>query len=111
MTTPTTAEYLDRILKESLELNDRRLRYDSDIAEALGVSKTTMSSYRHGTHHMSVIVAVKIAEILRIHPMETISATMERQAKPGPDKALWRHYYDKYRRQESSHAANEKPPM
>lgn len=87
------------------------MRYDSDIAEVLGISKTTMSSYRSGTHHMSVLVAVKIAEILRIHPMETIAATMERQAKPGADKALWRHYYDKYRGKESSHTTEEKPQM
>lgn len=97
MTTPTTAEYLDRILKDSLETGDRRIRYDSDIAEVLGISKTTMSSYRKGTHHMSVLNAVKIAEILRIHPMETIAATMERQAQSATEKTLWRHYYDKYR--------------
>ena len=99
MTTPTTAEYLDRILKDSLEQGDRRMRYDSDIAEVLDISKTTISSYRTGTHHMSVLVAVKIAEVLRIHPMETIAATMERQAKSPSDKSVWRHYYDKYRRQ------------
>lgn len=99
MTTPPTAEYLDRILKDSLERGDRRIRYDSDIAEVLDISKTTVSSYRKGTHHMSVLVAVKIAEILHIHPMETIAATMERQAQLPSDKSIWRHYYDKYRRQ------------
>lgn len=94
MAIPTTAEYLARILNDSLE-NNRNIRYDADIAKALGVSKATMSLYRHG-HNMSVLVALKVSEILRIHPMETIAATMVYQSKSEEDIKLWTYYYEKY---------------
>lgn len=95
MDIPTTADYLARILNDSME-NNRNIRYDADIAKALGVSKATMSLYRHG-HNMSVVVALKVSELLRIHPMETISATMAYQSKSEADIKLWTYYYEKYR--------------
>ena len=95
MTLPTTADYLDRILKDSLEHN-RHLRYDTDIAKALNLSRATISLYRHG-HNMSVLVALRIAEILRLHPMETISATMANQSTNESERALWTYYYEEYR--------------
>lgn len=92
---PTTAEYLERIMAGKPN-EPRTYRYDNDLVAALNITAYTLSKYKHG-HNMSVTVAIKIAEILRIHPMETIAATMERQSEKAEDKALWRFYYEKYR--------------
>jgi predicted transcriptional regulator len=100
MEIPTTADYLDRIIADSLT-NNRSIRYDTDIAKALDLTKTSLSMYRHG-HNMSVTVALKIAEILRIHPMETISATMARQSTKEADRKAWEYYYEKYKDQKGS---------
>lgn len=95
MEIPSTADYLDRLIRESLE-KDRTLRYDSDLAAALSVSKTTISAYRHAHRAMSILVAVRVAELLNIHPLETIAATMASQASTEKDRAVWRHYYEQY---------------
>jgi hypothetical protein len=95
MAIPTTADYLDRILQKSLEENGR-YRYDADLTEDLGVSASAISNYRHG-YPMTPLIAVKIAEILRIHPMEVISAAMSARAKNDAEKQIWAHYYQTYK--------------
>lgn len=94
MDIPTSADYIDRILKESLSAG-RNLRYDSDIAEAFNVSRSTLSQYRKG-HNMSVLIAVKVAEILQLNPMETIAATLRHQARTTKDRDFWTERYKKY---------------
>lgn len=93
--TPTTADYLDRLLQESIQ-TDRRLRYDADIAEAIGVSPSTVSQYRKGKN-MSVYVAVRVAFLLEIEPMETVSATMARQAQTDQERDFWTELYKQYK--------------
>lgn len=95
MTVLTTSEYLDRLIAESLRTN-RQIRYDSDLVQALGVTRTAIALYRQGGN-MSVVVAVRLAEQLRLHPMETISATMYKQSKADDDKKLWLYYYEQYK--------------
>lgn len=102
MNIPTASNYLDAILQRSLD-NDRSLRYDANIAQALGVSRTTMSGYRKG-NCMSVLVAVKMAELLDMTPMETISATMYHQAKTEEEKDFWLTRYQKWTTQNRSEA-------
>lgn len=88
---PTAADYLDTILERSLD-SDRTLRYDANIAQALGVTRATMSQYRKGTC-MSVLVAVKVAQLLDLSPMATISATMYHQAKTDTERKFWSSLY------------------
>lgn len=97
---PTASEYIDQILANSLE-KGRAYRYDSDIAKSLRVTKATMSQYRKGKE-MSVIVAVRIANILCISPMTTICATMYHQAKKLEDQAFWRDHYQAWSSQNRS---------
>jgi predicted transcriptional regulator len=93
--TPTTADYLDRLLQESIR-TDRRLRYDADIADAIGVSRSTVSQYRKGKN-MSVYVAVRLAFLLDVDPMETVSATMARQAQNDQERDFWTQLYKQYK--------------
>lgn len=94
-TTPTTADYLDRLLEASIRTN-RRLRYDTDIADAIGVSPSTVSQYRKGKN-MSVYVAVRVAFLLEVDPMETVSATMARQAQNDQERDFWTKLYKQYK--------------
>ena len=94
---PTSQEFIDKIIRNSMQ-TDRRFRYDSDVADAIGVSRSTLSQYRQGTN-MSVLVAVKIAKLLNTHPMETIAATMEKQAEKAgkeDERQYWQAVYTKY---------------
>lgn len=91
---PTSAEYIDRLIAKSMA-TDRALRYDRDLAAALGISGAALSLYRQGGN-MSAIVAVKIALMLDLHPMETIAATMSHQAKTDADKAFWIGCFARY---------------
>lgn len=86
---------MNLLLQEGLK-NNRQLRYNSGIAKALGVRPFTISQYR-GSHNMSVTVAVKVAELLSRHPMETIAATMYWQSKGGEEKSMWEYYYALYK--------------
>lgn len=95
---PTSAEYLDEIIQKSLR-NNRRIRYDSDIAETIGVARSTLSQYRKKSpKSMSVLVAVRIAYLLDINPMVTIAATMWHQARNDSEKHFWAITYNHYLR-------------
>lgn len=91
---PTTADYLDRLIKQSME-TDRRFRYDTDIADAIGITRQTVSQYRGG-RNMSIIAAVKLAKLLGIHQMEAVAATMYHQSKTADDRGLWKATYAEY---------------
>lgn len=65
---------------------------DSRLAEALTISRQAVSQYRTG-QNMSVIVAVRIARLLHLNPMETISATMAAQAKTEAERKFWTAEY------------------
>jgi predicted transcriptional regulator len=85
----STIYYLDEIPKVLSEVKN-----DSQIAAALGISRQAVSLYRGGTN-MNVLVAVRVAYILGLHPMETISATMYAQTKDPEEKRFWETEYKK----------------
>lgn len=89
----TTTDYLDEIPKVI-----PNIRTDSQLAAQLGISRQSISNYRQNTKHMGIITAVRIAYILQLHPMETISATMYAQAKNEEEQAFWEKEYQKARR-------------
>lgn len=75
---------------------DRKLRYDRDIAKAIDTAPSTLSQYRSG-HNMSVLVAMKLAELLGINPLEVICATMAWQAKNEDERTFWEERYHRYK--------------
>lgn len=84
----TTTNYLDEILLVHPELKN-----DSRLAELLSISRQAVSQYRTGKS-MSVIVAVRVARLLHLNPMETISATMAAQATTEAERSFWTAEYD-----------------
>lgn len=95
MRIPTAAEYMDKVIEHSMN-NDRAIRYDTDIADATGVTRQTVTRYRAG-RTMSVIAAVKFAKLLNVHQMEVVAATMYHQSKSDEDRQLWAETYEEYR--------------
>ena len=77
----STQRYIDEVQKA---LN---LKNDSALAEALEVSRATISNYRKGTH-MSPKVAVTVAKILKISPMVPLADTMTDQSNDR-DAMFW----------------------
>lgn len=94
MKIPTAAEYMDMVIAKSME-GDRSIRYDTDIADATGMTRQTVTRYRAGKT-MSVIAAVKFAKLLKIHQMEVVAATMYHQSKSDEDRQLWEETYTEY---------------
>ena len=88
----TTISYIDEILEEHPEFKN-----EAALARHLNISRQAISQYRHGSN-MSPLVALKVARLLDLHPMETISATMEAQAMSEEEKTLWRECYHAYKK-------------
>lgn len=75
-----------------------RLGIDSDyaLAKRLGVRQPTISSYRAGRSRMDDDVALKVAEILELHPMQVIAAANAERAKTEEQKARWIGLMEKF---------------
>ena len=71
-----------------------KVKNDSHLATLLGVKRQTLSQYRHG-QSMSVLMAVRIADMLQLDPMETIAVTMYEQSRKDEDRTFWLHQYEK----------------
>lgn len=85
----TTLEYLDAVKK--------RLGISSDyaLAKRLGVTRSAVSKFQNGAV-FGDDVAVTVAEILQIHPMEVISAANAERAKTPEQKARWVGLMEKF---------------
>lgn len=86
----TTNNYID-----SVQALYPKVKNDSQLAALLGIKRQTISQYRHG-QSMSVIMAVRVADILGLHPMETISATMYEQCRSCEERAYWQQQFTRY---------------
>lgn len=75
-----------------------RLGIESDyaLAKQLGVRQPTISSYRMGRSRMDDDVALKVAEILNLHPLQVIAAANAERAKTDEQKARWMGLMDKF---------------
>lgn len=87
-----TPAYLDDVLNAHPEIKN-----DSQLGRLLKVTRQAVYQYRDG-QNMSVLVAVRLAKILGIEPMETISATMARQATNDDEQQFWIDCYIEARR-------------
>lgn len=84
-----TLEYLDAA-KAKLNLTS-----DYGLAKALGVTKETVSQLRRRRMHMSEGIALKVAAILEIDPVEVfISCSAERAQLPEAE-AVWKGLLEK----------------
>jgi len=75
-----------------------RLGIESDyaLAKQLGVRQPTISSYRMGRSRMDDDVALKVAEILNLHPLQVIAAANAERAKTPEQRARWTGMMEKF---------------
>jgi len=83
---------------EYLEACKERLNITSDyaLAKALGLSQTGLSNYRTGRSRMDDDVALKVADILHLHPLQVIAAANAERAKTPESKARWMGVMEKF---------------
>jgi transcriptional regulator with XRE-family HTH domain len=79
----TTVQYLDAIKTRS------GLRSDYAAAKALGVTRCAVSRYRLGLSTFDDTIAVRVAEILGVDPLEVIAAANLERAKDDGAHAIW----------------------
>lgn len=76
--------YLDKLKK------DLRLRTDYALAHKLGLAPTAISNYRAGRSQFDDYMAARVAEILRLNPLEVIATiNYERDRRPEA-RMYWR---------------------
>lgn len=90
----TTIDYLSAVQKMHPDLTS-----DNKLAKHLGLTRQAISNYRRG-QSMSVLVALKIAMILGIDPMEPVAATMAHQAGTREEQLFWFRWYEDTRETE-----------
>lgn len=75
-----------------------RLGIESDyaLAKRLGVAQSSVSNYRTGRSRIDDDVALTIAEILQINPLEVIAAANAERAKTPEQKARWTALMEKF---------------
>lgn len=75
-----------------------RLGIESDyaLAKALGVTQQAVSSYRSGNSKINDDVALRVAEILHLHPLQVIAAANAERAKTEEAKARWMGVMEKF---------------
>jgi transcriptional regulator with XRE-family HTH domain len=85
-----TIEYLQAV-KTRLEITS-----DYALAKALGITQSTISGYRAGRSRIDDDVALTIADILRIHPLQVIAAANAERAKTPEQRARWSGVMEKF---------------
>ena len=85
----TTVEYLDAVKAR------RDLPSDYAAAKLLGVTRAAVSRYRLGQGYFEDIVALRVAEILEIDPMEVIAAVNIERARTESDRRTWTVFLEK----------------
>ncbi len=85
-----TIEYLDAVKVK------RGISSDYALAKALGITQSTISGYRAGRSRIDDDVALSIAEILSIHPLQVIAAANAERAKTPEQRARWSGVMEKF---------------
>lgn len=83
---------------EYLAACKKRLGIESDyaLAKALGVSQQAVSSYRAGNSKINDDVALTVAEILEVNPLQVIASANAERAKTPAQKAKWLGLMEKF---------------
>jgi predicted transcriptional regulator len=90
----TTIDYLSAVQAKHPELTS-----DNKLAQQLGLTRQAISNYRRG-QSMSVQVALRVAIILELNPMEPVAATMAHQAGSREEQLFWFRWYEDTRETE-----------
>jgi transcriptional regulator with XRE-family HTH domain len=86
----TTVDYLDA-LKAKLGLPS-----DYAAAKLLGVTRSAASRYRTGVSTFDDEVAVRVAELLEINPLEVIFALRAERAANEDARTRWEGYWENF---------------
>lgn len=90
----TTLDYMSDVTKKYPDLTS-----DNRLAKHLGLTRQAVSNYRRG-QSMSVLVALKIAKLLDIDPMEPVAATLAAQSPTELERVFWTRWYEDHRETE-----------
>lgn len=74
----------------------RGVASDYALAKVLGVTQQAVSSYRAGNSKISDDVALTVAEILQLEPMQVIALANAERAKTEAQKARWMGLVEKF---------------
>lgn len=85
----TTLEYLNEVVKKHAET----ITSDSALARFIGVTRQAIHQYKQG-QNMNVRVALTVAKILEIDPLEPVAATLHAQAASAEEQDFWKAIYD-----------------
>lgn len=89
----TTLTFLNEVVAKHRE----EITSDSALARFLGVTRQAIHQYKQG-QNMSVLVALKVAKVLEIDPLEPVAATLHAQAATEEEKEFWLQLYEKHKR-------------
>lgn len=83
---------------EYLAACKKALGIDSDyaLAKKLGISHSAICGYRAGRSRIDDDVALTIAEILKIHPLQVIATANAERAKTPEQRARWSGVMEKF---------------
>ena len=83
---------------EYLQAVKTRLNITSDyaLAKALGITQSTISGYRAGRSRIDDDVALTIADILNVHPLQVIAAANAERAKTPEQRERWSGVMEKF---------------
>lgn len=85
-----SADYLDRVKAE------KQISSDYALAKALGVQESALANYRHGRRVMDTYTAARVAELLRLDPMEVIAAAQVEREKDATKRAYWADWLKRF---------------
>lgn len=88
----TTLDYLNEVIKTRGDIQN-----DNQLARFLGITRQAVHQYKNG-QNMSVLVALKVAVILELEPLEPVAATLSAQARTTEEAQFWENLYDQARR-------------
>lgn len=74
----------------------RGIESDYALAKVLGITQQAVSSYRAGNSKISDDVALTVAEILQLNPLQVIALANAERAKTEAQKARWLDVMEKF---------------
>lgn len=85
----TTSDFLDAVKAK------RGLASDYALAKLLGITTSGVSAYRTKRTFLGDSQAIHVAELLEMDPAIILAAVHAERAKTEPEKAVWRHVFEK----------------
>lgn len=85
-----TKQWLEEVAKEYEAKNWFAL------ARLLDVTRSSISQQVNGLHSISVTTALKVADLLGVHPLAVISSSAYEASKSDEHKDLWKRVHEAY---------------